>query len=71
VSEDGNEYVGEAEKHLAETEILLNTVLAQSPPFMMESSETKRNREPKAPQDRIEESLAFRQGGSNGNLKNG
>ena len=32
---------------------------------MAESSETKRNREPKAPQDRIEESPAFRQGGLN------
>ncbi|MCL2160927.1 MAG: dephospho-CoA kinase [Betaproteobacteria bacterium] len=42
---------------------ILNTGLAQSPPFMAESSETERNREPKAPQDRIEESPAFRQGG--------
>ena len=41
----------------------MNTGLAQSPPFMAETSETKRNREPKAPQDRIEESPAFRQGG--------
>ena len=40
----------------------LNTGLAQSPPFMAESSETKRNREPKAPQDCIEESPVFRQG---------
>ena len=33
-----------------------------SPPFMAETSETKRNREPKAPQYRIEKSPAFRQG---------
>jgi diguanylate cyclase (GGDEF)-like protein/PAS domain S-box-containing protein len=41
----------------------LNTSLAQSPPSMAESSETKRNLEPKAPQDRIEDTPAFRQGG--------
>ena len=41
----------------------MNTGLAQSAPFMAETSETKRNREPKAPQDRIKESPAFRQGG--------
>ena len=33
-----------------------------TPPFMAESSETKHRLAPKAPQDRIEESPAFRQG---------
>jgi len=41
-----------------------------TPPFMAESSETKRNWEPKAPQDRIEESPAFQAGVTqNGNAQ--